>query len=84
MSKACAPAFERRHVVYALLTHAARQRAIVPRGYLMTRFDQALAAISDRMHQPSAPQARRVQASSLSSLIERVNSAKQRYQPGRS
>lgn len=49
----------------------------------MTRFDQAFAAVSDRMHQPSAPQARSVQASSLSSLIEQVNRAKLRYQPGR-
>ena len=50
---------------------------------MMTRFDQAFAAISDRMLMPSAQQASTIQGSSLSTLIERVNSAKQRYQPGR-
>ncbi len=49
----------------------------------MTRFDQAFAALSDRMSMPAAPRRTGGPAPSLTSLIERVNDAKQRYQPGR-
>lgn len=49
----------------------------------MTRFDQAFAALSDRMSMPTAARRAVGPAPSLTSLIERVNDAKQRYQPGR-
>lgn len=70
-------------MVYTLLTSRRDKRASHRKDNIMTRFDQAFAALSDRMSMPAAPRRAVGPAPSLTSLIERVNDAKQRYQPGR-
>lgn len=83
MPRGFAPASEQGAVVYALLTSRRDKRASHRKDKIMTRFDQAFAALSDRMSMPAAPRRAGGPAPSLTSLIERVNDAKQRYQPGR-
>ena len=48
----------------------------------MTRIDKAFSALSDRMQHLSTPGRRVSSAESIASLIDKVDAAKRRYQPG--
>ncbi len=48
----------------------------------MTRIDTRFAALSQRMTQMAAPDRAAASSKSIASLIDKVNAAKRRYQPG--
>ncbi|MCI4591001.1 hypothetical protein MOK15_12985 [Sphingobium sp. BYY-5] len=46
------------------------------------RIDRAFSALSHRMHDHSAPGRAAASSESIASLLDKVNAAKLRYQPG--
>lgn len=69
-------------MVYALLTDGREDRIVTSQDDPMTRIDKRFSALSDRMQHLSAPSRPVASSQSVASLLDKVNAAKRRYQPG--